>query len=297
MHDKKADGMHIFSRLLYYLLLKPLSLLPLRIAFGVSWVIYIFLYYILRYRRKVVDTNLANSFPEKSPGERSTIAKLFYKHLGDVVMDGIRAFSISKDDLRKYLVCKNPELIRNYYDQGKDVIIAVGHYNSWELFLTGINLHVRHQAVVIYQPLSNTYLDGVLRKKRSEYRTLMLPRNEVKAFYAGERKNLSAIVFAIDQSPPRPDRAYWMNFLNQETGVLFGTEKFAKDHDQPVVYARITKVKRGYYSLEFVDVAPAPREIAHGEITEKVTRLLENDIRSKPEYWLWSHKRWKHKKP
>lgn len=292
-----AEGSHFFSAMLYFLVLKPVSLVPYKIGNALSWCVYVMLYYILRYRRKVVANNLTNSFPEKSESERNAIAKKFYKHLGDVIMDAIRAFSISKDDLRKHLTCKNPELIRKYYDEGKDVIIAVGHYNSWELFLTGINLYIRHQAVVIYQPLGNQYLDKVLREKRSEYRTMMLPRDEVKSFFNSRRKSLSAIVFAIDQSPPKPDKCYWMMFLNQETGVLYGTEKFAKDYDMPVVYARITKESRGRYTMEFVDVTAKPRETRYGEITEEVTHLLEKDIRSKPEYWLWSHKRWKHKRP
>lgn len=292
-----AEGSHFLSAMLYFLVLKPISLLPYQIGNAISWCVSMVLYHVLRYRRKVVAMNLRNSFPEKSESERNKIAKRFYKHLGDVIMDAIRAFSISKDDLRKHITCKNPELIRKYYDEGKDVIVAVGHYNSWELFLTGINLFIRHQAVVIYQPLGNKYLDRVLRDKRSEYRTIMLPRNDVKTFFDSPRKSLSAIVFAIDQSPPKADKCYWMMFLNQETGVLYGTEKFAKDYDMPVVYARITKEKRGHYLLEFVDVTGSPRDTRYGEITEDVTHLLENDIRSKPEYWLWSHKRWKHKRP
>lgn len=286
---------------LAYCLILPwillLSILPFRIGNLVSWKMYVLLFYILRYRRKVVDQNLKNSFPEKSEDERYKIAKAFYKHLADVFMDGFRAFTISKDRLREHLYCKNPEVLRKYYDAGKDVIIAVGHYNSWELFLTGLNLFIRHQAVVIYQPVKNKYIDRVLRKKRGEFNTLMLARNEVKEFYSSPRKNLSAIVYAIDQSPPKANKCYWLTFLNQETGVNFGTEKMAKDHDQPVVYVRITKEKRGYYALEFVDVSSNPKETTYGEITTKVTRLLEEDIHNKPEYWLWSHKRWKKQRP
>lgn len=286
---------------LVYCLILPwillLSILPWRAGNGISWFIYVMLYYVLGYRRKVVATNLRNSFPEKTEQERARIAKAFYKHLADVFMDGFRAFTISKDELRAHLRCKNPEVLRKYYDQGKDVIIAVGHYNSWELFLTGLNLYIRHRAVVIYQPLSNKYLDRFLRKRRGEFNTMMLARTGVKEFYSTPRKELSAIVFAIDQSPANAHKCYWMKFLNQETGVNFGTEKTAKDHDQPVVYARITKESRGHYVLEFVDVSSNPKETAYGEITETVTRLLEEDIRSKPEYWLWSHKRWKKQRP
>jgi KDO2-lipid IV(A) lauroyltransferase len=296
-HPMGEEGSHFFGALLYYAVLKPISLLPYSLGNAVSWCVYFVIYRLIRYRRKVVDENLKRSLPEKSDAERKAIAKKFYKHLGDVVMDGIRAFSMSKDDIREHLKCKNPELVRKYYDQGKDVIVAVGHYNSWELFLTGLNLYIRHQAVVIYQPLGNSYLDKVLRAKRSEYRTIMLPRYDVKTFYNSDRKNLSAIVYAIDQSPPSADKCYWLTFLNQETGVLYGTEKFAKKYDQPVVYARITKEARGQYLLEFVDVSSNPNDTEYGEITTKVTRLLEEDIRNKPEFWLWSHKRWKKRRP
>lgn len=284
----------------YYLLLPfllLLSVLPWGTGNGIAWMIYVLLYHVLHYRRKVVRTNLRNSFPEKSEAERAKIEKQFYKHLADVFMDGFRAFTISKDELRRHMRCKNPEVLRKYYDEGKDVIVAVGHYNSWELFLTGLNLFIRHRAVVIYQPLSNKFLDRFLRKRRSEFNTQMLPRNDVREFYNTPRKELSAIVFAIDQSPPNAHKCYWMTFLHQETGVNFGTEKMAKDHDQPVVYARITKEKRGSYVLEFVDVSSNPRDTDYGFITEKATRLLEEDIRSNPEYWLWSHKRWKKTRP
>jgi Kdo2-lipid IVA lauroyltransferase/acyltransferase len=284
-----------YCLILPFLLL--LSILPWRIGNFISWKMYVLLYYILRYRRKVVQRNLENSFPEKPEEERTKIEKLFYKHLADVFMDGFRAFTISKDELREHLYCKNPELLRRYYDEGRDVIIAVGHYNSWELFLTGLNLFIKHQAVVIYQPLSNKYLDQFMRRRRGEFNTMMLARDEVKQFYNSPRKKLSAIVYAIDQSPPKANKCYWMTFLNQETGVNFGTEKMAKDYDQPVVYARITKEKRGHYALEFVDVSSNPKETGYGEITEKVTRLLEEDIRRKPEFWLWSHKRWKKQRP
>lgn len=294
---RKRKRIPIFSAMLYYLVMMPLSRLPFGALHAISTLIYFFLFRVFGYRKKVVSGNLAKSFPEKNETERRRIMKRFYRQLCDVLTEGIKAFTISKDDLRLHLVCKNPELVRKYYDEGKSVIIAVGHYNSWELFLTGINLFIRHRAVVIYQPLRNRYLDMKLRQKRGEYRTIMLPKNEVKAFFKAERKELSATVFAIDQSPPKAENSYWMTFLNQDTGVLFGTEKYAKDFDQPVVYARLNKLKRGYYSLEFTDVSSHPRETKHGEITEKITRLLEKDIIANPEYWLWSHKRWKHKRP
>lgn len=287
----------MFSRLLYYLVLAPLSRMPFWLLHVLSSVLYFFLYYIIGYRKKVVRENLRRSFPEKSEQERHRIEKDFFLHLADIFLEGVKAFHITKDQLRKHVSCRNPEVVRRFYDEGKDVIIAVGHYGSWELLLTGLNLFIRHRAVVIYKPLSNAYLDKKLRESRGEYRTMLLPMQQVKPFFTEPRKELSAVVFAIDQSPSNPQSAWWTNFLHQETGVLFGTEKYAKTYDIPVVYAHIHREKRGHYSLTFETVAAAPRETPEGMITENATKLLEQDIIAAPAWWLWSHKRWKHKRP
>lgn len=292
-----TQRVNIFSGALYYLIMLPLSKASFGVMRVVSRVLYFVIYQVLGYRKEVVRMNLRNSFPGKTETELRVIEKRFYRHLCDVLTDGIKAFTISKDDLRAHLTCVNPEVIRKHYDAGQSVIIAVGHYNSWELFLTGLNLFVRHRAVVIYQPLSNAFLDRKLREKRSEYRTILLPAREVKSFFRSPGKEPTATVFAIDQSPSKPDSCYWMTFLNQETGVLFGTEKYAREYKQPVYYARIRQEKRSHYSLEFVEVTTDPASTAYGEITENVTRMLELDIRNRPELWLWSHRRWKHKKP
>jgi KDO2-lipid IV(A) lauroyltransferase len=288
--------MPIASALLYYLLLYPLSLLPFRVLHVISTCIFFVLYYVVGYRKEVVRRNIRNSFPEKPEAEQKKIVKKFYRHLCDVLLESQKMFSISEETLEKHITCSNPEIVNRYFEQGKNVIIAVGHYNSWELMLTGFNTFIKHKAAVIYQPLRNTFLDKKLRDARSERGTLMIPAQKVKEFFSTPSKELHATVFAIDQSPPNPEKSYWMNFLHQDTPVLFGTEKYAKDFNQPVVYARLNKIKRGYYRLEFSDVVSNPAATAYGEITEKVTKLLENDIISQPEFWLWSHKRWKHKR-
>ncbi|MDQ3112461.1 MAG: lysophospholipid acyltransferase family protein [Bacteroidota bacterium] len=288
--------MKIASALLYYLFMLPLSLLPFGVLHAISSFLFFVLYYIVGYRKEVVRENIRRSFPEKSEEERNVIAKKFYRHLCDVFLESQKMFTITKSNLAKHITCANPEIINRYYEQGKNVIIAVGHYNSWELMLTGFNTFIRHKAVVIYQPLRNTFFDKKLRDARSERGTLMIPAQTVKSFFSTPSNELYATVFAIDQSPPNPEKSYWMNFLHQDTPVLFGTEKYAKDFNLPVVYARLNKIKRGYYQLEFVNVVADPAATAYGEITEKVTKLLENDIISKPEFWLWSHKRWKHKR-
>jgi KDO2-lipid IV(A) lauroyltransferase len=284
------------GRLIYYLILLPLSRCPDFIIDIFTSVLFFFLYYIIRYRKKIVYGNLRNSFPEKSEYEIQIIARRFYRHLANVFFDGVRAFAISKDDLRDKLKCENPEVLRKHYDEGRSVVVTVGHYSSWELFLAGINLFIRHRAAVIYQPLSDEYIDGKLRETRSDFRTVMISAKKVKEFFSEQHKEPHAIAFAIDQSPANPERCYWMHFLNQETPVHFGAEKYAKEYNMPVYFARLTQVGKHQYNLRFELVTENPEDEAYGFITEKSTKLLEDQVKLKPEFWLWSHRRWKHKR-
>ncbi len=254
------------------------------------------LYYVVGYRKKIVIENIQKSFPYKTSEEHLAITKKFYKQVCDLFLESMKIFTVSKRNIKKYISCSNPEVINSFFDQGKNVVIAVGHYNSWELMLAGINEFIKHQAIVIYQPLSNSFLDKKLCAARSRMGTQMLPAAEVKSFFKSKHDKLFATVFAIDQSPPNPEKSYWMEFLHQDTPVLFGSEKYAKDFNQPVVYAHLNRVKRGLYNLEFELVVTNPAETAYGEITERVTKILEQDIIKAPEFWLWSHRRWKHKR-
>lgn len=289
--------MVVFSFLLYYLVLIPLSVLPFFVLHGISSFFYFLLYRVVGYRKKVVMENIRNSFPEKTEAEQLEICRKFYKFLGDLFLESLKTLTISERSLKKHVRCKNPEVLDKYYDQGKSVIVTVGHFNSWELLLTSSNSFVKHDIVVIYQPLTNTYFDKKLIAARRKLGTTMLPAKEVKQFFAQRKKNqLTATVFAIDQSPANSNNCYWLEFLHQETGVLFGAEKYAKDFNEPVVFGRLNKLKRGYYELEFTDVVADPQKTTYGEITEKSTRLLEKDIIANPEFWLWSHRRWKHKR-
>ncbi len=287
--------MIVFNFLLYYLLMIPLSVLPFFVLHGISNFFYFILYHVVGYRKKVVMENIRNSFPEKSIEEQKKICREFYAFLCDLVLETFKTFTISEKQLRRHVTCKNPEVLNRYHAENKSVIVTVGHFNSWEMLLTGSHLFVKHNMVVIYQPLSNIYYDRKLIETRAQFGTTMLPKNEVKNYFQSN-KNLNATVFAIDQSPPNSKNCYWMKFLNQETGILFGAEKYAKEFNQPVVFARLNKIKRGHYELEFTDVCSDPQKTQYGEITEKTTRLLEKDIIAHPELWLWSHKRWKHKR-
>jgi KDO2-lipid IV(A) lauroyltransferase len=287
---------NLLSALLYYLVIIPISLLPFPLLYGLSNILYLVLYKIIGYRKKVVLANIQRSFPNKTAKEHQEICDRFYKHFCDLILESIKTFTISQKQVSKRVTCKNPEMINQYFDEKRSVIIAGGHYNNWELFAVGVDALIKHNTVGIYKPLSNKYFDEKMRKTRSRYGLYMLSSKQVKPFFDNEKNNLNAIIFAIDQSPSNPHKCYWTTFLNQDTGVLFGTEKFGKDYGYPVIYGRINKEKRGHYSFEFLE-ALEPQKTEQGEITEIVTRLLEKDIISMPEYWLWSHRRWKHKRP
>ena len=288
---------NILNPILYYLVIIPLSLLPFPVLYAISDFLFVIFYYVSGYRKKVVLQNIRNSFPEKSGKEHYAICKKFYMHFSDLVVESIKTFTISEKQVLKRFFVLNPEIIDKYFEQKRSVFIAGGHFNNWELLAVGIDKWVKHKTVGIYTPLSNKYFDGKMQLTRSKYGLKMISTRSVKRFLDSNPNELTATIFAIDQSPSNPNSAYWMTFLNQETAVLYGVEKYAKEYNYPVVYGIINKVKRGHYNLELVDVTASPRETSYGEIIEKTQHLLEIDIRKNPEYWLWTHKRWKHKKP
>ncbi len=289
--------MIVLNVLLYYLVIIPVSLLPFPVIYGISNILYFIFYYVTGYRKKVVLKNIRNSFPEKSEKEVQEICQKFYKHFCDLVVESIKTFTISEKQVRKRFTVINPEVSDKYFMQNRSVLFAGGHYNNWELLAVGIDQYIKHKAVGIYTPLSNKYFDIKMQNTRGRFGLVMLSSKAVKRFLDANKNNLSGIIFGFDQSPSNPKSAYWMKFLNQDTGVQFGIEKFAKEYNYPVVYGTINKVKRGHYSLYLVDVADQPQETPYGYIIEKITHLLEKDIIKEPEYWLWTHKRWKHKKP
>ena len=289
--------MNMQSRLLYYCVIIPISRLPFPLLYGLSSFVYLILYKVVGYRKKVVLGNIQRSFPEKTAKEHQEICDKFYSHFCDLILESIKTFTISEKQVLKRVVCKNPELINKYFDQKRSVIIAGGHLSNWELFAVAIDTLIKHKTIGIYKPLTNKYFDAKMRNTRSRFGVYMISTKIVKQVYEEEKNNLTATIFAIDQSPSNANNCHWMTFLNQDTGVLFGTEKFAKEYDQPVLYGRINKEKRGYYSFELFETVDHPKETETGELTEMVTRLLEKDIIATPQYWLWSHKRWKHKRP
>ena len=285
----------MITKIFYYILILPLSLLPYPLLYLLSDIIFLIMYRVIGYRKEVVFTNLKNSFPNKSKQELKKIMSDFYRHLCDIIMESVKGFTISEKQLRKRLIIKNPEFSNYFADKRQSIIFVGGHYNNWEICAQAFAMYSNHKCIGIYKPLSNAFINDKIYTSRSKYGMHLISMKQTKkSFEDGDEPK--AIVFGSDQNPANPKRAHWVQFLNQDTGVLFGVERYAKEYDWPVVFVSILKAKRGYYEVEYSLVTDNPNEEPHGKITEDFTKRLEQDIISQPQYWLWSHKRWKHKR-
>lgn len=281
------------SKFLYYGIVVPLSRLPFAVLYFLSDILFFVVYRIIGYRRKVVLNNLKNSFPEKSEKEVKAIEKRFYKHLADLVVESLKTFTISAEESLKRLKVRNPEVTDGFFNEGKSVVAVGGHNGNWELYAVVCAMQIKHRVTALYTPMSNEFFERTMKKSRSRFGLNMIPTSS-KDSLPSEMTSPTMVIFGIDQCPRKSQRAYWLEFLNQETGVQFGAEKFAREHNLPVVFGNISKLKRGYYEVEYRVVCEDPSVLPVGGILQKSTEFLEEAIRKEPEHWLWSHKRWKH---
>jgi len=285
------------SWLIFWLVIKPISLLPRFFLYRVADFLFFVLWHLVPYRRKVVMGNLSRSFPEKSSGERWLICREFYRHFADLVVESLRNFSITPQQCQRGLIQLNPEVLNKLAAEGRPVVLCGGHYGNWELWALAAPPGLTHRLIGIYKRLSNAFFDRKMRETRSRFGLHLVPTVETGNYLRTNPEEMNALVLGFDQSPSNPHKAYWLNFLGQDTGVYFGAEKFAKEFGRPVVYGSIRKVKRGVYEVTYTLVCSDPEEKPYGWITQELFTLLERDIRAQPEHWLWTHKRWKHKRP
>lgn len=284
------------NRIIYYLLILPISYLPYFLLYRLSDFIFFVMYYVIGYRKKVVLNNIKNSYPNKTLAQHKQIMFKFYQHFCDLVLESLKGFSISEKQLNKRFKIHDRTLVDRFFKEGKDIVLVGGHYSNWELLALGVSMQMNQLLIGIYKPLSNKYFDKKLIKSRERFGLILCPMRQTKRFFEQDFGKPKGIIFAIDQSPSNPKSAYWMNFLNQDSPMFYGAEKYAKEFNMPVVYGVIHKPKRGYYEAEFKLVTEFPNDTSYGEIIERSNKMLEEDINRLPQYWLWTHKRWKHKR-
>jgi Kdo2-lipid IVA lauroyltransferase/acyltransferase len=285
--------------ILYYLILYPLSKLPLWISYRFADVFYLMLISILPYRKKVINSNLAKSFPDRTVKEIKQLRNDFYWNFSTMLIEGVKNLGISEKELRKRFVIKNPELMNDLFKKNKSVVLVSAHYANWEWMITGQNLFFKHQAVGIGMPLSSGFFDKKINGLRQRFGMHVTQAREVDQVFEGykSKNTLFATLVLADQAPGNSLKSYWTNFLNQKTAVAFGPEQLANKYDQAVVFYIPKSIKRGYYEVELELLCENPKDLSWGEITEIHTRKLEQILTKKPAPWLWSHKRWKREVP
>lgn len=252
---------------------------------------------ILSYRQRVVLENIRNSFPERSEEEHLVILNRFYVHLCDLIVETLKLLSMSRRSLSKRCTFtpEADDLIQHYYKQGKSIIIVLGHFGNWEWGGPAFAIRYPYPLYVLYRPLVNVNFDAFMHHIRTRLGTRLVAMREVMRHIVSTRHEVQALAFIADQTPLKSS-AYWTQFLNQETAVFIGTARIAIKTGMPVVYMSIEKVKRGYYRIHAQLITEEPGLFSEEELTDMHTRKLEEDIRKMPWYWLWSHRRWKHKR-
>jgi len=282
---------------LVYPFIYLLSVSPFWLLYLFSDVLYVLFFYVVGYRKEIVILNLRNAFPEKNEQEIKALGKQFFKYLCDLFLETFKTLSISKKDMLKH--CFMTESARQTFakhaDEGKNVIIVMGHFGNWEWSGNTFSMECKQQLFVIYHALSNKYFDGLMYKMRTRFGTKLFEMNDTLRSMISNRKTLNATAFIADQTPSASN-AYWTTFLNQDTPIFWGTEKIARKLNYPIVYVSVKKIKRGYYNIFAETIVEEPDKTTEGEISEIHTRRLEKDILEQPETWLWSHRRWKYKR-
>ena len=239
--------------------------------------------------------NLKNSFPEKTSNELKEIEYKFYRYFCDLILETIKSLTISESELKRRLVFEDLEVFRKYHDKNQSIIIVMGHWGNWELGGARFALEPLHRLFVIYHPLKNKRFNGLIYYMRTRFGNGLYAMKDTIRGMIKDKDQLTATAFIADQTPS-PKNAYWMQFMNQDTPIFTGTGKIAIKMKYPVVYVGIKKTKRGYYKISLEDLVPNPTLVNADEILATFTKRLEKDIISQPETWLWTHKRWKHKR-
>lgn len=277
---------------IFFMLQKGLiSLIPLKLLYAYSDVIYFFLFHVFRYRLEIVRRNLQNSFPEKDSAEINEIIRKFYRNLSDITVETLRGYSLKLNELQKRYVFRNIELPNSYHESKRDIILAMSHYCNWEWGSQVAGSVFRHSLLAFYKPLSNRKIDDYIKRHRAARKMTLLPVDRPRLLKPDEKRP-AAYLFISDQNPDT-SKVHWTRFLNQETAFSRGIEVYAKHYNMPVLYVDIQRTRRGFYTVRFEELVTDPLNTADGEITERYMKKLESIIVRKPENWLWSHRRWK----
>ena len=287
-------------QLVIYLLLYPLlyiiSILPFRLLYAFSDFLYLIIYRVFGYRKKVVRDNLKLVYPNKSEKELKQITKLFYHHLCDMMVEAIKSITISAETMRAHFTFKNIELIKELEAKNRSIVLMCAHYGSWEWIFI-LQTYVSHKGYAVYKKLSNPYFDKLFKRVRAKYNSHLITTKQTIPTLIKSKQNgeLTINGFVSDQSPRLSKTHHWGSFMGIDIPVFTGAEMLAKKLDMSVVFFKVKRLKRGYYETTFELMAENPMEYPDYEITDDFLKRVEKQIHEAPQYYLWTHKRWKHR--
>lgn len=281
---------------MYYLLLGVfylISFLPFRVLYVLSDILFFLLYYLVRYRRQVVLDNMAIAFPEKSAAEREKLCRRFYRRFIDNWLEAIKLLSMSEATLKKRFVMDFGPLPA-LYAAGKSCHVHLGHHFNWEWANVAFGLNGQFTLLGVYQPITNKSIDRLFRYFRKKSGTVLLAANNMRQEMLPWRNRQYILGLVADQNPGNTRKAFWLDFFSRKTPFVTGPEKNARLNNIPVIFAKIERVKRGFYTCTMILAEENPANTKEGELTIKFVNFLEERIRKQPETWLWTHRRWKH---
>lgn len=289
--------MQFLAFIIAYPLLWLISMLPFRIFYWISDLIFFVVYYLIGYRKKTVKHNLKIALPHLTDKERLILEKKFYHHFCDSFMEMVKTMTISVEEMQERFQITNLELLKEYEEKNRSIMVLASHYASWE-WLIAINLKSSYQGVGVYKKIANRYFDKVIKGIRSKFKTELVSTDKTIPLMANnQRKGILSLYGLIsDQSPKTKQIAHWESFMGIETPVHIGPELLSKKYNLNVVFAKVKKVKRGYYEATLIPITDDAKSLPNYEIIHRYIKEVEKQIYEAPEYYFWTHKRWKHHK-
>lgn len=289
--------MQFLIYLLVYPILWLISIMPFPLLYAFSDFIYVILYYVIGYRKKTVRQNIAMALPHLSDKERLVIEKKSFHHLCDMFLEMAKTMTISEKEINKRFKYTNLEVYLDLEKKGKSIALMCAHYASYEWVLS-MNNHITFKGFGIYKKIANPHFDKLVKDIRAKFKAYLITTKETKTCIEQNNKNgiLGVYGFASDQTPRRSDSMHWFHFMGIETPIHFGAEMLAKRYNMNVIYLKVSKVKRGYYEASFEVLSDDVKSVPDFKISETFMQKVEQQIYEAPEFYLWTHKRWKHKK-
>jgi KDO2-lipid IV(A) lauroyltransferase len=278
-------------------MIKLISRLPWALLYGLSAFLYFLAYYMVHHRAHVIREQLEKVFPELSAAQRDVIHKQFLRNFCDVAIELLKSVSMSEAEMRRRMHVTNADLARRYLDAGQSVMLMTSHLGNWEWLLHGVTLQLGYPVDAAYKPLHDQWAERLMLELRSRFGARLVPAKDLLADFFKRRGVVRAIGMNADQAPVSTDQRYWTQFLGQDTAFYVGAEQIARATRLPILYARVKRVRRSYYEVEFLPLWDGRETLEPNEVTERYARACEADVLKRPADWLWSYRRWRLQKP